>query len=231
MAHYGTLETQPVSDDVQDIRGTTVRDWDGKKLGKVDDVIFDHDTMEIRHVVVDSDGWLEAGSFLLPADRVFAAENDDNGLATEVTREQIEDSPQYDNNGAIGRRMEEVRAGVQEILGRASGDAHEGLRPNHHAAGRARSRWGEVNPRRQPRVRFVRWSSQTLPERISDVFSDPAPGAGKVTLRPNSVARVEKAASGVSMLKPHWWEAFENYLQLNKSDLQAKCSQCSSKAA
>jgi hypothetical protein len=82
-------------------------------------VIFDHDTMEIRHVVVDSDGWLEAGSFLLPADRVFAAENDDNGLATEVTREQIEDSPQYDNNGAIGRRMEEVRAGVQEIFGKS----------------------------------------------------------------------------------------------------------------
>jgi hypothetical protein len=73
--------------------------------------------------------------------------------------------------------------------------------------------------------------AKLFPERISDVFSDPAPGAGKVTLRPNSVARVEKAASGVSMLKPHWWEAFENYLQLNKSDLQAKCSQCSSKAA
>jgi hypothetical protein len=39
-----------------------------------------------------------AGSFLLPVDRVFADENDDNGLATEVTKEQIEDSPQYDNN-------------------------------------------------------------------------------------------------------------------------------------
>lgn len=60
MAHYGTLETQPVSDDGQDIGGTTVRDSDGKKLGQVDDVIFDHDTVEIRYVVVDSDGWLEA---------------------------------------------------------------------------------------------------------------------------------------------------------------------------
>jgi sporulation protein YlmC with PRC-barrel domain len=53
MAHYGTLETQPVSDDGQDIGGTTVRDSDGTKLGQVDDVIFDHDTMEIRYVVVD----------------------------------------------------------------------------------------------------------------------------------------------------------------------------------
>jgi hypothetical protein len=42
--------------------------------------------------------WWTERSFLLPADRVFADENDDNGLATEVTKEQIEDSPQYDNN-------------------------------------------------------------------------------------------------------------------------------------
>jgi uncharacterized protein YrrD len=60
MAHYGTLETQPVSDDGQDIGGTTVRDSDGTKLGQVDDVIFDHDTLGIRYVVVDRDGWLEA---------------------------------------------------------------------------------------------------------------------------------------------------------------------------
>jgi hypothetical protein len=73
--------------------------------------------------------------------------------------------------------------------------------------------------------------AKLFPERISDVFSDPALGAGKVTLRPKPVARVEEAASGVSMLKPHWWEAFENYLHLNNSDIQAKCSQCSSKAA
>jgi hypothetical protein len=66
---------------------------------------------------------------------------------------------------------------------------------------------------------------------LSEVFSDPALGAGKVTLRPKPVARVEEATSGVSMLKPHWWEAFENYLHLNNSDIQAKCSQCSSKAA
>ncbi|MGA8618840.1 MAG: PRC-barrel domain-containing protein [Candidatus Sulfotelmatobacter sp.] len=75
MAHYGSLETQPVSDDVHDIRGTTVRGSDGEKLGKVDDAIFDHDTMEIRYLVVDSGGWLEAETFLLPADSVFRRRN------------------------------------------------------------------------------------------------------------------------------------------------------------
>ena len=73
--------------------------------------------------------------------------------------------------------------------------------------------------------------AKLFPERISEVFSDPAPGAGKVTLRPKTAARAEEAASGVTLLKPRWWEAFENYLRVKKSDIQAKCPQCASKAA
>jgi hypothetical protein len=71
-------------------------------------------------------------------------------------------------------------------------------------------------------------AAELFPERISNVFSDTAPGSGKVTLRPKSVARAEEAASGVALLKPRWWEAFENYLRLNRSDIQSKCPQCES---
>jgi hypothetical protein len=67
-------------------------------------------------------------------------------------------------------------------------------------------------------------------ERMTSVFSDPTPGSGKVTLRPRSISRAEDAASGVTLLKPHWWEAFENYLRLNKDDIQSHCSQCGSGA-
>ncbi|MGH9640934.1 MAG: hypothetical protein ACRD3Q_00770, partial [Terriglobales bacterium] len=74
-------------------------------------------------------------------------------------------------------------------------------------------------------------AANLFPKRISEVFSDPAPGSGKVTLRPASVARAEEAAAGVSLLKPYWWESFENYLRKNKDEIQAKCSECSSKAA
>src|SRR5438105_7869316 len=95
MAHCGCLEDQRVSDDVRDIRGSSVRGADGEKLGTVDDVIFDHDTMEIRYVVVDSGGWLEAGTFLLPADRISADREDADGLATDTTRQQIKNSPRY----------------------------------------------------------------------------------------------------------------------------------------
>jgi sporulation protein YlmC with PRC-barrel domain len=96
MAHDGSLETHLVSDEVQDIRGTTVRESDGNQLGTVDDVIFDHDSMGIGYLVVDSGVWLAVGTFLLPAGEVFADQNHDDGLATGISRQQIEDAPQYD---------------------------------------------------------------------------------------------------------------------------------------
>jgi uncharacterized protein YrrD len=95
MAHYGSLGTQRLADDVRDIRGTTVRGADGAKLGNIDDVIFDHDSMEIRFLAGDSGGWLQAGTFLLPADRVSADASHEDGLATRATTEQIENSPRY----------------------------------------------------------------------------------------------------------------------------------------
>jgi hypothetical protein len=70
-----------VSGDVHDVPGTTVRGSDGEKPGKEEDVIVDHDTMEMFHLVVDS------GDFRSPPT---------TSLASELTRQQIENSPRYD---------------------------------------------------------------------------------------------------------------------------------------
>jgi hypothetical protein len=53
--------------------------------------------MAIDYVVVDRDGWLESDTFLLPAERIGTDENDHDGLATVTARNQIENSPQYNN--------------------------------------------------------------------------------------------------------------------------------------
>jgi sporulation protein YlmC with PRC-barrel domain len=228
MSHYGSLETQRVSDDVRDIRGTTIRGSDGEKLGTVDDVMFDHDTMEIHYLVVDGSGWLEAGTFLLPAESVSADENHDDGLSTEATRAQIEDSPQYDEKSL---RSDKAWKKFEQLFKKYWEE-----NPVMHMKNSDRI----ISPPEEPDSAQANSTGNSdasvdaaklFPERMTSVFSDPAPGAGKVTLRPKSVARAEEAASGVSLLKPRWWESFENYLRLNKSDIQAKCSQCSSKAA
>jgi len=59
------------SENNDDIRGATVYGLEDEKLGEIDDLIFDHSTMEIRYVVVDSGGWLPSRKFLLPADHCF----------------------------------------------------------------------------------------------------------------------------------------------------------------
>jgi len=232
MAHCGSLKSQDVSDDVRDIRGTTVRGSDGRKLGKVDDVIFDHDTMSIQYLVVDSEGWLEAGTFLLPADRVGTDPTHEDDLAAQVTRKQVENSPRYEDKSLDsdrdGKRYEQEfrkywhEAPVMHI----NGSDRIITPPEEPTPIQASSR----TENRETSDRQLN-AAQLFPERMTEVFSDPAPSAGKVTLRPKSAARAEKAASGTTLLKPHWWEAFENYLRENKSDIRANCSQCESKAA
>lgn len=232
MTHYGNLGNHIVSEDIRDIRGNNVRGADGAKLGKVNDVIFDHDTMEIRYLVIDSGGWLAAGTFLLPADCFSVLENEKADLSACVTREQVANSPQYDkktlpSENEWKKYEQEFRRYWDEEPVMHRKDSYRIITPPDVPVKKpaAASSLGESADREELNVATL------FPDRISDVFSDPAPNSGKVTLRPKSAARAEEAASGVALLKPHWWEAFENYLRVNKDDIQAKCPQCSSKAA
>jgi hypothetical protein len=233
MAHYGCIGKGRVSEDVRDVRGVTVRGADNERLGKVNDVIFDHDSMEIRYVVVDSVGWLEAGKFLLPLDRLISDGKHSDGLASDTTREQIKHAPQYKeqpqgSNGEWKRYEQEFKKYWED-------------QPVMHIKGSDRI----ITPPEEPAPAQLS-SSQTssssgsgrqvnaaslFPERMTRVFPDPTPGSGKVILRPRESARVEEAAAGVNQLRPRWWEAFENYLHRNKRNIQAKCSECSTNAA
>ena len=56
MAHHGTLKDAPISAASEDVRGSHVYGWNDEKLGKIDDVIFDHSTGDIHYVVVDTRG-------------------------------------------------------------------------------------------------------------------------------------------------------------------------------
>ena len=231
MTHCGSLGTQAVSEDVHDIRGTDVHGADNTKLGEVIDLILDHETMEICYVVMDSRGWLEAGTFLLPADRMSADETNENNLTAGVTRQQIHSSPRYDKKAL--QSEDEWKKYEREFKNywdeepimhrkdsyRIITPPEEPISAQATSGGDIKESDHELNP------------ANLFPERMTQVFSDSAPSSAKVTLRPKSVVRAEEAAAGVALLKPRWWDAFENYLRLNKDDIQAKCPQCESKAA
>ena len=81
MAHLGILGEYRFSDSEEagaDIRGASVYGTGDDKLGKIDDVIFDHASADIKYVVIDTGGWLSSKKFVVPADRLRMSAKHDN---------------------------------------------------------------------------------------------------------------------------------------------------------
>ncbi len=95
MANYGMLRNYRFTDESEDIRGSKLYGLDDEKLGKIDNVIFDHTTGLIRYVVVDTGGWLSTKKFIVPAERLQASTKHDNDFAVKLTKAQIEKFPPY----------------------------------------------------------------------------------------------------------------------------------------
>ncbi len=99
MGYYNTLGNYQFSArTADDIRGSAVYGISDEKLGKVDDVIFDPNTGNIRYAIVDTGGWLKTKRFIVPADRIRASVTHTDAFEVNVTKENIEKFPPYDEN-------------------------------------------------------------------------------------------------------------------------------------
>jgi sporulation protein YlmC with PRC-barrel domain len=98
MAHYGTLRDTVVSEPSEDIRGADVYGINDEKLGKIQDVVFDHSTGEIRYAVVDTGGWLHSKKFLVPASGLHASAKHNDDFQADLTKQQIESFPPYNES-------------------------------------------------------------------------------------------------------------------------------------
>jgi sporulation protein YlmC with PRC-barrel domain len=104
MAHLGTLKETRISDAAEDIRGATLYGLNDEKLGKIDDVIFDHSTGLIRYVVVDTGGWLTSKKFIVPASRLRASDQHERDFEVDLKKEQIEGFPPYNESDLESER-------------------------------------------------------------------------------------------------------------------------------
>jgi sporulation protein YlmC with PRC-barrel domain len=98
MAHLGTLKDTRLGDAADDIRGSHLYGLNDEKLGKIDDVIFDHSTGNIRYVVVDTGGWLSSRKFLVPAEGLRVSAKHDNDFEANLDKRQIENFPPYNES-------------------------------------------------------------------------------------------------------------------------------------
>ena len=68
MSHYGVLGDYRFKEVAEDIRGTTLYGVGDEKLGKIDDVILDHSSGNVKYVVDDTGGWLRTKTFIVPSE-------------------------------------------------------------------------------------------------------------------------------------------------------------------
>jgi hypothetical protein len=95
MAHYGLLRNYKFAESAEDVRGATLYGVNDEKLGKIDDVIFDHASGDVSYVVVDTGGWLSTKKFIVPTNRLRASSKHENDFSSDLTKEQIESFPPY----------------------------------------------------------------------------------------------------------------------------------------
>lgn len=100
MPHFGLLRDYRFEDlnTEDDIRGATIYGRNDEKLGKIDDVIFDHSTGAIKYVVVDTGGWFTHKKFLVPPHRLHTSSEHDGDFAVNVSKDQIESLPVYNES-------------------------------------------------------------------------------------------------------------------------------------
>lgn len=80
-----------------EMMGAYVEAQDGS-VGHVEDFILDDESWTIRYVVIDTEGWWSGKHVLAPVDLVESLGWDDKRMYMEASKEQLEESPEYDRS-------------------------------------------------------------------------------------------------------------------------------------
>lgn len=235
MAHYGTLRDFAFKNDVDidDIRGSAVYGVDNEKLGKIDDVVFDHASGNLRYAVIDTGGWLSSKKFLVPADRIHDYERDKDAFQVDLIKKHIERFPRYDEDkmkseadwkdyeDRYKQNWDEDPAQHRE--GRVDLNVTptdvSGIRPTEVRAQRdlnvpMGSLGEEVADIREPGETSERRSEEDLadrdltPQRLAGKFPTPIQGSHKLSMSPSHIEErdFDQARVGQNRVPDRAWE-------------------------
>jgi hypothetical protein len=229
MAHYGTLKDVRVADAADDIRGSHLYGLNDEKLGKIDDVIFDHSTGNIRYVVVDTGGWLSSKKFIVPAEGLRASTRHENDFQANLDKHQAESFPPYNESdldsetkwaGYEGRYRSKWVA--DPVMHRAETDRNitpttqqtSGNSASEQAAGQAHGRVTGSRPR-------VGTGAST-----ADLEAASRPTERAVPAGTDSVV-IGNTAVGIGGR----WDTFQSRLRERRKEAVSRCNPCSSESA
>ena len=223
MAHYGTLRDFEFPGEVDDVRGSTVYDLEGEKIGKIDDVVLDHSTARVKYAVVDSGGWLKSKKFLVPADRIRPCGEDEDEFTVGVTKQQVESFPPYDEKRL--ESGEDFKQYEKEYKhGWDTGPVQHRQGSDHDITPEP----GEmpVSAEADREASEIERSADVTPERIESKFPAAEEGSAKIHMEPaRTTARAEEAAYGTAPLSGRW-SRFEESVRRNQKDILSQCPTC-----
>lgn len=76
-------------------KGVMMESWE-----KIDDVIFDHSSGAVQYIVVDTGGWLSSKKSIVPAQQLRCSAKHENNFEVNLTKQQVESFPPYDESSA-----------------------------------------------------------------------------------------------------------------------------------
>ena len=92
------------------LKGYTLDSLDGE-IGKVNEFYFDDQYWTIRYLVADTGNWLTGGQVLISPYALGAVSRDEQHIAIDLTKKQIEDSPSLNSDKPVSRQFEEFYYG------------------------------------------------------------------------------------------------------------------------
>jgi len=117
MAHL-TYVGARAGDPEYELKGYEARDGAGNKLGKVDTVIADGETLDPRYVVIDSGGWLSSKQFVVPIGDLGHVDDEERFVVfSRLSKEMLGSGayPRYDENWLRNDDHEQFGAHEREV--------------------------------------------------------------------------------------------------------------------
>jgi uncharacterized protein (TIGR02271 family) len=112
-SHYEIAEGQP------DIRGWDIKDESGKRIGEVEELLFDEQSRKVRYIILDLEGNvldLEPRDVLVPIGLAQLHKEDDDVILPGITADQLRSLPDYEK----GNISPDLENGIRATFGGAA---------------------------------------------------------------------------------------------------------------
>jgi sporulation protein YlmC with PRC-barrel domain len=237
MAHYGTLQDYKFADQAQDLRGAELHGTGDEKLGKIDDVIFNHQDGAIKYVVVDTGGWLHSRKFIVPAGMIHPCAKHKDHFAADLTKPRIESFPAYDEKSVGSEKdWDHYEKQYRDHWVSEGSVAHQ-VGSDHNitppadqvpvdpgsAATTAGTDFAGLTPRRITSPTKLPGGPTTMPH----LEEETATSSAVLPIHDRStIERIPGSGEESAGEQQERWSSFQNSLQSSLPDLRKRCTTC-----